>query len=99
MEDFKVIFALNENEVGLTHLVQHVIDTGDARMIRVRPRCLPLARQEAADKGLEEMLQAGIVEPSESLWDSAVVMVPQKNSSRWRFCIDYRQLNKVTEKY
>ncbi len=98
MEDFKDIFALNENEVGLTHLVQHVVDTGDARPIRVRPRRLPLAQQQSADKGFEEVLQAGIVEPSESLWASAVVMVPRKNISRWRFCIDYRQLNKVTKK-
>lgn len=28
--EFKDIFALNDNEVGLTHLVQHEIDTGDA---------------------------------------------------------------------
>lgn len=67
--------------------MQHVIDTGDARPIKVRPCCLPLARLTAVEKELEHMLQAGIVESSESPWVSAVIMVPLKNNSRWQFCI------------
>lgn len=43
MEDFKDIFALIENELGLTQLVQNFIDTGDSHPIRVRPHHLPLA--------------------------------------------------------
>ncbi|KAF7664014.1 hypothetical protein LDENG_00192460 [Lucifuga dentata] len=66
MLEFKDIFALNESEVGLTHLVQHKIDTGDACPIKVHPRHLPLAHQEAADNELDEMLRAGIIEPSDS---------------------------------
>ena len=43
LSEFKDIFALTESEVGLTHLVQHEIDTRDARPIKTRPRRLPLA--------------------------------------------------------
>lgn len=64
--EFEDIFALAEDEVGLTHLVQHDIDTGDARPIKTRPRRLPLAHQAAADGAIEEMLRAGIIEPSDS---------------------------------
>lgn len=39
--EHKDIFALSEDEVGLTNLVQHKIDTGDARPIRSQPRRLP----------------------------------------------------------
>lgn len=60
------IFALTEEEVGLTDLVQHDIDTGDARPIKTRPRRLPLAHQAAADSAIEEMLRTGIIEPSDS---------------------------------
>lgn len=96
--EFKDIFALSEEEVGLTHLVQHEIDTGDARPIKTRPRRLPLAHQAAADSAIEEMLEAGIIEPSDSPWASGVVMVNKKKSPKMRFCVDYRPLNSVTKK-
>ncbi|KAJ8385120.1 hypothetical protein AAFF_G00192610 [Aldrovandia affinis] len=58
----------------------------------MRPHRLPLAHQEAADKALREMQQAGIIEPSESPWALPIVMVPNKGG-QWRFCVDYRWLN------
>lgn len=96
--EFNYIFALSDDEVGLTHLVEHHIDTGEARPIKVRPRRLPLVKQEAADQEVRAMLKAGIIEASNSPWSSAVVMVPKKKGSRWRFCVDYRPLNQVTRK-
>lgn len=65
--EFRDIFALTEEEVGLRHLVRHEIYTGDARPIKTRPRRLPLAHQAAADSAIEEMLRTGKIEPSDSL--------------------------------
>lgn len=95
---FKDIFALTEEEEGLTHLVQHEFDTGDARPIKTRPSRLPLAHQAAADSVIDEMLTAGIIKPSDSPWASGVVMVNKKKSQKMRFCVDYRTLNNVTKK-
>ena len=72
--EFKDSFALSEEEVGQTHLVQHEIDTGDARPIKMHPRRIPLARQEAADKAVLEMQRANFIEPSDSPWEAPVVM-------------------------
>ncbi|KAI3360380.1 hypothetical protein L3Q82_002248 [Scortum barcoo] len=93
--EFKDIFALTEEEVGLTHLVQHEIDTGGARPIKTRPRRLPLAHQAAADSAIDEMLKAGIIEPSGII---ELTMVNKKKSTKMRFCVDYRPLNSVTKK-
>ncbi len=96
--EFKDCFSLSEDDVGHTDLIQHDIITGDAQPIRMRPRRLPLARQAVADKALQEMQWAGLIEPSTSPWASPVVIVPKKTKDEWRFCVDFRSLNKITKK-
>ncbi len=46
---------------------------------------------------LDNMLRQGIVEPSRSRWSSRYLLVKKKDGTQ-RFCIDYRDLNDVTEK-
>ncbi|GBN11484.1 Transposon Ty3-I Gag-Pol polyprotein [Araneus ventricosus] len=43
------------------------------------------------------MLKEDVIKSSESPWSSPVVLVKKKNGE-WRFCMDYRRLNKVTKK-
>lgn len=80
--------------VGCTNLVEHKIVTS-ASPIKQRYYPVSPVVQKAIDEQLDEMLRDGIVEPSNSPWASPIVLVKKKDGS-YRFCVDYRKLNKVT---
>jgi len=90
-------FATGPMDIGFCDAIQHDIETGDAKSIKQPPRRPPLAARDKEDKQLDEMLETGIIEPSYSPWSSPVCMAKKKDGS-FRFCIDYRRLNAVTEK-
>ena len=45
---------------------------------------------------MEDMKSKGVIEKSDSLWSSPVVLV--RKDGGLRFCVDYRRLNGVTKK-
>lgn len=87
-------FAKMGEKLGCTDLVELQIRTNSPP---IKQRYYPLspALQKEVNLELENMLANDIIEPSSSPWSSPIVMI-KKPDGHWRFCVDYRALNKVS---
>eukprot|EP00731_Ephydatia_muelleri_P013583 Em0007g893a len=88
--------AVMSNSPGKTNWTEHRIETGSARSVRLPPYRIPHAYREKVEMEIQEMLEGGIITPSNSEWSSPVVLVKKKDGSL-RLCVDYRRLNSVSE--
>ncbi|KAL5004549.1 hypothetical protein ScPMuIL_018005, partial [Solemya velum] len=95
----KQVFVGPDEKLGRCNLYEHEIETGSALPIKQRAYRLPVHKREEVDKQVESMLEQGIVSPSLSPWASPIVLVEKKHDTHksYRFCVDYRKLNKVTK--
>jgi len=91
------LFAKNDCDLGRTDLVKVKIDTGTHPPIKRNPYRLPFSQRKLVEDHIENMLKAGIIEPSQSPWSSPIVIVDKKDGEK-RFCVDLRALNKVAVK-
>ena len=85
--------------MGHTNTTKHKIVLKDPdtppfkeHFCRILPPQLDKVREH-----LKLMLDAGVIQPSNSPWCNAVVLVRKKDGSL-RFCIDFRKLNSLTVK-
>ena len=97
MLEYRRIFSESDQDLGLTDVLRHHIDTGSARPVRQPLRRFPPAHVEAISCEVDKLLAQGVIEPASSPWASNVVLVRKRDGS-YRCCIDYRQLNNVTTK-
>ena len=97
LQEFADVFSAGPEDIGLTDYVEHTIDTGTSRPLRLPPRRLRISKQASEAEEVQKMLARGVIRPSCSPWASPVVLVTKKDGTT-RFCVDYRRLNDVTRK-
>ncbi|UYV65326.1 hypothetical protein LAZ67_3003950, partial [Cordylochernes scorpioides] len=96
-KNYTDIFEFSKRKQFKDVNVKHRINTGDHLLTKRRPyRVAPRECQIIQDE-VNKMEKLDIIQPSESPWASPVVLIRKKDGS-WRFCVDYRRLNKITKK-
>lgn len=72
------------------------ICTGDVEPIKQGMRRMPFTVRCEVARQLEAMQRSGVIQPSQSLWSSPVVMVKKQDGTH-QFCMDCRKLSAVTK--
>lgn len=86
---------MKDSELSHTDTSRMKIDTGNHPPIKLRPYRTPLNNRKVIDEAIDEMLEAKVIERSNSPWSFPVVIVDKKDGSK-RFCVDFRKLNAIT---
>ena len=99
LKEYHDIFSLEKRDMGLTNATEHkiVLKDPDTAPFKKCFRRIPPPQLVEVREHLKLMLDAGVIQPSNSPWCNAVVLVRKKDGSL-RFCIDFRKLNSLTVK-
>ena len=92
VSDFGEIFT---DKPGLAEGFEHKINLTSEVPIRQKPYPLPYALKNIVDEEIKKMLAADIIEESDSPYSAPIVLVKKKDET-YRFCVDYRMLNRIT---
>ena len=90
-------FTSDDKHLGKTDTVKMHINTGNHPPIKKRPYPTPLAQKRKVEEAIDQMMEARVVERSRSPWGFPIVLVEKKDGSS-RFCVDFRDLNKITRR-
>ena len=95
--EFSSTFSTGDTDLGHFSGIEHHIKMKSDKPIRQKLRPTPFHFQEEEEKYLNDMLEAGVIQESNSQYASPVCLVRKKDGGV-RYCIDYRLCNAQTIK-
>ncbi|XP_023757803.1 uncharacterized protein LOC111906273 [Lactuca sativa] len=95
LHKFKCIFQEPKELPPRRHLEHQIVLKDGTPPVSVRPYRYPHYQKDKIERLIQEMLTTGVIQVSNSPYSSPVILVKKKDGS-WRFCVDYRALNRAT---
>ena len=93
---YRDVIAIKGESLGQTSHGEHEIRLQpNAPVVYRRQYPLPHSQLDEVDRLVSEMQDKGVIEESNSCWNSPLILVKKKDGSM-RPCVDFRELNKHT---
>lgn len=100
-QDYQDVFYLSGDILSSTQATRHSIRVEPGtEQINTRPYRLPETQKVEVEKQVEKLLKEGVIEESNSPWNSPILVVAKKadasGQQKFRLVVDYRKLNEKT---
>lgn len=97
LKKYSDCFATCPKEIGTTNLGTMNIKVTTDKPVNKKPYRLAHSEREIVNKKVDELLEAKIIQESQSEYASPIILVRKANGD-YRLCVDYRSLNAITVK-
>lgn len=100
VSQYSSIFYQEGSDLSFTNAIKHNIKTVNDIPIYTKNYRYPEVHRNEVNSQIKEMLNQGIIRPSDSPYSAPIWIVPKKKDAsgrqKWRIVIDYRKLNEVS---
>lgn len=96
-ERFSDVFALPNDQMTTNNFYNQKLRLSDNTPSYVKNYRTPHSQKDEIKRQVEKLIKNDLIEPSNSSYNSPIILVPKKSSEKqksWRMCIDYRKVNK-----
>lgn len=96
-EEYADIFALDGDKLTVNNFYGQKLRLKDNEPVYIKNYRTPFAQRPEIDKQVNELLKNGLIEPSQSNYNSPLILVPKKGQNgekKWRLCVDFRGVNR-----
>ncbi|MDP2789023.1 MAG: reverse transcriptase family protein, partial [bacterium] len=87
------VFSKTHNDLGMANHYEHSITLKNNEPLYIKQFKIPDAHRKMLENQVKEWLKLGIIQRSNSKYNSPVFIVPKKEPGTYRFVQDFRQLN------
>ena len=94
---YRGVFSVDDNDLGTTNIIKHKIVPKSNKVVYRRQYRHSEEQHRQIDEEVQKLLDAGVIRESMSPYNSPVLMVPKAEKGKWRFCLDCRYINDLTE--
>ena len=95
------VFSKDKNDLGLANHYKHSISLKHNEPLYIKQFKIPDVHRKMLESQVKEWLKLGIIQRSNSKYNSPVFIVPKKEPGQYRFVQDFRKLNQnsLDDKY